>query len=216
MTTGFNFLLVPGSNAGCDLPVKLVSLLYSCFCVSLLHHPITGFCFVLVPCLFQALLYASSSLSSSPFHSYLHLTFLFCLVVIHPAPLFLLYHADASALGFSLAPSLPPSLRLLSPVIPGSVQLAGLALKLSQHRLVAGRNPALIGNYQPRGPMQHTHTEAATVHSQIYKHTCCINTQLTGLLERPHTVSLHRSVCFHASVLRDEDLYHLPLPSFVK
>lgn len=59
----------------------------------------------------------------------------------------------------SPSPSLPPSTHPLSPVIPGSVSASRLsALKLSQRRPVAGRNPALRGNYLPHGLQQHTQT----------------------------------------------------------
>lgn len=114
--------------------------------------------------------------------------------------------------------SIPPSIPSLAvsgdPWFSPASRLSSKALPAQ----VGGREKSRANRELPttRTHATHTHTEAATVHSQIYKHTCCINTQLTGLLERPHTVSLHRSVCFHASVLRDEDLYHLPLPSFVK
>lgn len=62
----------------------------------------------------------------------------------------------------SPSPCLHPSLHLfapLSPVIPGSVSASRLsALKLSQRRSVAGRNPTLRGNYLPHGLRQHTQT----------------------------------------------------------
>lgn len=116
-----------------------------------------------------------------------------------------------------LSPSLfpPPSLCPLSPVIPGSVSASGLsALKLSQRRSVAGRNPALRGNYLPHGLQQHTwthiHTGCYSIPADLYRHTdiSSIAGKVSELNPMVCTVSVQTFICtcvclFFCVILRE-------------
>lgn len=96
-------------------------------------------------------------------------------------------------------PSLSPSLCSLSPMIPGSVSASRLsALKLSQRRSVAGRNPVLRGNYLPHRLLQHTQSFTVQFNLPI-----------------PHANGTHELTYWCFSVLH-ENLRRLPLSSFVR
>lgn len=84
-------------------------------------------------------------------------------------------------------------------MIPGSVSASRLsALKLSQRRSVAGRNPVLRGNYLPHRLLQHTQSFTLQLNLPIL-----------------HANGTHELIRCCFSVLH-ENLHRLPLSSFVR
>lgn len=149
---------------------------------------------------FHVFLSASPSLSSSPL---LFLASIWPFIIFQPCNL--PSRLSSPSLGptaasiFFLPPSLSPSLCSLSPMIPGSVSASRLsALKLSQRRLVAGRNPVLRGNYLPHRLPQHTQAFTVQLNLPIL-----------------HANSTHELIHWCFSVLHG-NLQRLPLSSFVR
>lgn len=88
----------------------------------------------------------------------------------------------------SLPSFIPPSIScFLSWLIPGSVSARRLsALKLSQRRFIAKRNPSLRGNYLPHRLQQHGHRDIFCTWTRALVYDTTVHTNLHMQLLRVH------------------------------